>query len=106
MTDGEHASDSTDSTSRDRSNGRGSTPGADVPEPAVTPPLHPSLAPTGEHIAHSAVGSLVGGVLVCGGLGWLLDHWLGTGRILTALGVVAGFFLGFAIVYVRFGRDE
>jgi ATP synthase protein I len=75
-------------------------------EPTDQPRMHPSLEPTGEHVAHSAIGSLVGGVLVWGGVGLLLDHWLGTGRILTALGAVAGFFIGFAIVYVRFGRDE
>ena len=68
--------------------------------------MHPSLKPTGEHIAHSAIGSLVGGVLVWGGVGMLLDRWLDTGRVLTAVGVVVGFFIGFAIVYVRFGRDE
>jgi ATP synthase protein I len=68
--------------------------------------MHPSLEPSGEHVAHSAIGSLVGGVVVWGGVGVLLDHWLGTGRILTAVGAVAGFFIGFAIVYVRFGRDQ
>ncbi len=68
--------------------------------------MHPALEPEGEHVAHSAIGSLVGGVLVWGGVGILLDHWLGTGRALTALGVVVGFLTGFFIVYVRFGRDE
>jgi F0F1-type ATP synthase assembly protein I len=68
--------------------------------------MHPSLEPTGEHVAHSAIGSLVGGVLVWGGVGFLLDHWLGTGRVLTAVGVVVGSLTGFAIVYLRFGRDE
>lgn len=68
--------------------------------------MHPALEPDGEHVAHSAVGSLLGGVLVWGGVGILLDHWLGTGRALTAVGVVVGFLTGFFIVYVRFGRDE
>jgi F0F1-type ATP synthase assembly protein I len=68
--------------------------------------MHPALEPTGEHVAHSAIGSLVGGVVVWGGVGLLLDHWLGTGRLLTAVGVVVGALTGFAIVYLRFGRDE
>ena len=42
-------------------------------------PMHPALEPTGEHVAHSAIGSLVGGVVVWGRVGLLLDHWLGTG---------------------------
>lgn len=91
---------------------RGISP--DQPPPAredsFAPPrgdrMHPALEPDGEHVAHSAIGSLVGGVLVWGGVGILLDHWLGTGRTLTALGVVTGFLTGFFIVYVRFGRDE
>jgi ATP synthase protein I len=68
--------------------------------------LHPALEPSGEHVAHSAIGSLLGGVLVWGGVGLLLDHWLQTGRVLTAVGIVVGFLTGFFIVYVRFGRDE
>ena len=69
-------------------------PGTPGPEGSATPdpsepekrPMHPSVEPTGEHVAHSAIGSLVGGVLVWGGVGLLLDHWLGTGRVLTASG--------------------
>jgi ATP synthase protein I len=82
--------------------------GAAAPDPSASEkrPMHPSLEPTGEHVAHSAIGSLVGGVLVWGGVGLLLDHWLGTGRVLTALGVVVGSLTGFVIVYLRFGRDE
>jgi ATP synthase protein I len=69
-------------------------------------PMHPSVVPTGEHVAHSAIGSLLGGVIVWGGVGLLLDHWLGTGRVWTAVGVVVGSLTGFLIVYLRFGRDE
>ena len=69
-------------------------------------PMHPALEPAGEHVAHSAIGSLVGGVVVWGAVGLLLDRWLGTGRVLTAVGVVVGSLVGFLIVYLRFGRDE
>ncbi len=69
-------------------------------------PMHPALEPSGEHVAHSAIGSLVGGVLVWGGVGLLLDRWLGTAPVLAALGVVVGSMTGFLIVYLRFGRDE
>lgn len=87
---------------------------ADQPPPSTPdafsapakPPMHPALEPSGEHVAHSAIGSLVGGVLVWGGIGLLLDRWLQTGRVLTATGVVLGFLTGFYIVYVRFGRDQ
>ena len=89
-------------------------PGSPGPDGAATPDqseperraMHPSVEPTGEHVAHSAIGSLLGGVIVWGGVGLLLDHWLGTGRVLTAVGVVVGSLTGFAIVYLRFGRDD
>jgi ATP synthase protein I len=90
---------------------QGGAPGPDGaagsdPSVAGKRPMHPSLEPTGEHVAHSAIGSLLGGVLVWGGVGLLLDHWLGTGRVLTAVGVVVGSLTGFLIVYLRFGRNE
>ena len=82
-------------------------PEGSAPEESVDGrPMHPALEPTGEHVAHSAIGSLVGGVLVWGGVGLLLDRWLGTAPLLAALGVVVGSMAGFLIVYLRFGRDE
>ncbi len=77
-----------------------------TPDPSESRPMHPSLEPTGEHVAHSAIGSLLGGVIVWGGVGLVLDHWLGTGRALTAAGVVVGSLTGFLIVYLRFGREQ
>jgi F0F1-type ATP synthase assembly protein I len=93
-------------TGTDPAPDRPGAPGDDAGAEAGKRPMHPSLEPTGEHVAHSAIGSLLGGVLVWGGVGLLLDHWLGTGRVLTAVGVVVGSLTGFAIVYLRFGRNE
>lgn len=86
-----------------RDEGSDGAPEPDGPGPA---PLHPSLQPQGEAVAWSALGSLLAGPLVWGGVGWLLDTWLGTGRILTAVGVMVGSLTAFYIVYVRFGRDD
>jgi ATP synthase protein I len=68
-------------------------------------PLHGALSPRGEGVAWSALGSLLAGPIVWGGVGYLLDQWLGTGRVLTAIGVVVGSLTAFYIVYLRFGRD-
>jgi hypothetical protein len=68
--------------------------------------MHPALRPRGEAVAWSALGSLLAGPLVWGGIGYLADRWLGTGRLLTALGVVGGSMTAFYIVYLRFGRDD
>jgi F0F1-type ATP synthase assembly protein I len=81
-------------------------PGAPEPGRAeAPPPLHASLQPRGEAVAWSALGSLLAGPLVWGGIGYLADQWLGTGRVLTAIGVVGGSLTAFYIVYLRFGRD-
>ncbi len=44
---------------------------------------------------------LFGGVIVYGGLGWLLDNWLGT-SFFVAFGVLGGMGLSLYLVYVRF----
>ncbi len=78
----------------------GATPGGAGPER----PLHGSLQPRGEDVAWSALGSLLAGPLVWGGVGLLADRWLGTSPALTVTGVVVGAITAFYIVYVRFGR--
>lgn len=51
------------------------------------------------------VGSLVGGPLAWGAIGWGLDYLFGTTRLFLPIGVVVGFITGFAIVLLRYGRD-
>jgi ATP synthase protein I len=88
----------------------------DTPQPAENPKarlgsgMHqssddrPGLG-QGEDVAWSALSSLLAGLLLWLGIGWLLDWYFGTGRIFTSIGVFVGFGLGMYIVYVRFGRD-
>ncbi len=38
----------------------------------------------------TAISYLIGGILVWGFIGWLVDRWLSTGGIATAIGVVLG----------------
>jgi F0F1-type ATP synthase assembly protein I len=56
-------------------------------------------------VAWSALGTLLGGPITWGFVGWLVDRAAGTGRLFTALGVVVGSVTALYIVYVRFGRD-
>lgn len=93
-------------------------PGPEQPEqgpdqPAPSPPdafeprdPHGSLVPRGEDVAWSALGSLLAGPLVWGGVGYLLDRWWGTSPAFTIVGVVVGSLTAFYIVYLRFGRDD
>ena len=51
--------------------------------------------------AWTAFSYLVGGTACYGGLGWLLDRWLGTG-FFVPIGVLGGMALGLCLVYARF----
>ena len=48
--------------------------------------------------------TLVAGMIVGGGLGFLIDLLLGTDRIITGVGIVLGAGLGIYIVYLRYGK--
>ncbi len=47
---------------------------------------------------------MLGGIVVWGGVGWLLDHWWGT-QFATPIGAVLGVALGVFAVVARYGRD-
>ena len=57
-----------------------------------------------ESMAWAAISTLVGGPLTWGAAGWLIDRWLGDGRVFTATGVIVGFVTGIYIVYKRYGQ--
>jgi len=58
--------------------------------------------PGGSDIVWSIIGTLVAGVLAWGGIGWLLDRWLGT-RFLVAVGVLVGAAGAFYLIIRRYG---
>ncbi|KAB7746602.1 hypothetical protein GA707_01125 [Nostocoides sp. F2B08] len=49
------------------------------------------------------IAYLVTGPALFGGLGWLLDRWLGTG-FFTPVGVVGGMALSLYTIWLRYGR--
>jgi F0F1-type ATP synthase assembly protein I len=63
-------------------------------------PRHDAAADTG---AWDIVAYLLSGMLLWGGAGWLLDHWLGL-RVFLPVGLLFGTGLALYLVYVRFGR--
>jgi F0F1-type ATP synthase assembly protein I len=56
----------------------------------------------GAEMVWSIIGTLIAGVLAWGGIGWLLDRWLGT-RYLVAVGVVVGMAGAFYLIIKRYG---
>jgi ATP synthase protein I len=72
----------------------------------MPPGPHGGSAYEGFGTAWSIIGTLLAGMLVWGGLGWLLDRWLGTGRLFLAIGLVLGAGGGIYLVYLRYGRED
>jgi F0F1-type ATP synthase assembly protein I len=58
----------------------------------------------GAEMVWSFIGTLVAGVLAWGGIGWLLDRWLGT-RFLVAVGVLVGMAGAFYLIIKRYGAS-
>lgn len=56
-------------------------------------------------VDHSTTLSLdlLGGILVWGGAGWLVDSWLGTPHWFFGFGVLLGFSAGLYLVWIRTG---
>ncbi len=63
----------------------------------------PEDASSGAGLGWAATATLLGGLVVWGGIGWLLDHWWGT-RFATPIGAVLGMALGVYAVVMRYGR--
>ena len=55
-----------------------------------------------QNAAWKAVAYLITGPLIYGGLGALLDHWLGTSW-LVAVGIVGGMALSLYLIWFRYG---
>jgi len=49
--------------------------------------------------------TLIGGFLVWGGVGWLLDHWWGT-RLMTPIGLILGMALGIYAIIAKVGKPN
>ena len=58
----------------------------------------------GAEMVWSIIGTLVAGVLAWGGIGWLLDRWLGTG-FLVAVGIMLGMAGAFYLIIKRYGSS-
>lgn len=62
---------------------------------------------SGMGIGWAVTATMVGGIVVWGGLGYIADRLLGLDpRILTGVGIVLGAGLAIYLVYLRFGKGE
>ena len=70
-------------------------------------------APPQRHDGWSGVGvgwtisaTLLAGILVWGGIGYLLDRWIGTRPVFFLIGIIGGAAAANYIVYLRYGRGD
>lgn len=83
--------------SQDGADGKGERPEEEDRPPAGKDPI------VREVDAWAVISYLLAGVLLYGGLGWLLDLWLGT-RGFVAGGIVLGAAGGIVLVWLRYSK--
>jgi F0F1-type ATP synthase assembly protein I len=66
----------------------------------------PNDAWSGFGTGWAATGTLLAGILVWGGIGWLVDRLAGTEPWFMAIGMLVGAGSGIYLVYVKFGKDQ
>ena len=78
----------------------------DTPEPgsAQPRPASPAGQPRGSGVdtVWAVTGTLISGMAVWGGAGWLLDRWLDT-RVFVPVGIILGMAAAIYIVVARYG---
>jgi len=72
-------------------------------DPSPERPRDDDQAAVGPNQGYVAVSYLIGGILVWGFFGWLVDRWLHTGGIATAIGAVLGAAGGVYLIVRRLG---
>ena len=59
--------------------------------------------PGGSDVAWAIIGLLLSGVIAWGGIGWLVDRWLGTNLFLP-VGILVGAAGAFYLIIRRYGQ--
>jgi ATP synthase protein I len=69
-------------------------------------PPRPNDSWSGFGTGWAATGTLLAGILVWGGIGWVIDRLAGTEQWFLAIGMIVGAGAGIYLVYVKYGRDQ
>lgn len=72
--------------------------------PGTPPGKAPEPPPMREVDAWAVISYLLAGVIFYGGIGWLLDRWLGTNGFVAG-GIVVGAAAGVWLVWLRYSRS-
>ncbi len=69
---------------------------------ARPPTAKPTNGGSGAETGYAVIGTLISGMAVWGGAGWLLDQWLDT-RVFFPVGIILGMAVAIYVVVLRFG---
>jgi F0F1-type ATP synthase assembly protein I len=61
--------------------------------------------PSGADVGWGITGTMLSGIIVWGGVGWLLDRWLET-RFFTLVGTLLGLTVAIYLVVVKYGAVD
>ena len=70
------------------------------------PDQEPEKPWAGVGLGWSVTATMLAGILVGGGLGYLVDRLLGTDRVAAGIGFVIGAAASVYLVYLKFGREH
>lgn len=65
-------------------------------------PVSPARGGSGADTGWAVIGTMLSGMAVWGGAGWLLDRWLDT-KVFLPVGVILGMAVAIYVVVVRYG---
>lgn len=68
-------------------------------------PSAPHPAAASDAMAATVLAHLITGPVLYGGIGWLLDRWLGT-SFLVIIGIVGGMALSLYVIWLRYGTSQ
>ena len=65
-------------------------------------PASPARQGSGAETGYAVIGTMISGMAVWGGAGWLLDRWLDT-RLFAPVGIILGISVAIYLVVARYG---
>jgi len=68
-------------------------------------PAEPAGRPSGADVGWGITGTMLSGIIVWGGAGWLLDRWLET-RFFILIGTILGLTVAIYLVVVKYGAVD
>lgn len=68
-------------------------------------PTRPNPIVSADAMGSTVLAHLITGPVLFGGLGWLLDRWLGV-TVFVAVGIIGGMGLSLYIIWLRYGTSQ